>query len=134
MFRRIFFVRRLRRVRVSLAGSAAEYKLYKEAARILVQRRLSELNQVYDYTYGRISIRNQRTRWGSCSRQGNLNFHYKLVLLPPALADYVIVHELCHIKELNHSRRFWELVVRTVPNYKELRKAIQYAGKSTSQM
>lgn len=122
MFRRIFYVRR--RVRVSLVGSANEYKMHKEAARHLVTRRLAELNQVYGFKYGRISIRNQRTRWGSCSRQGNLNFHYKIALLPPHLADYVLVHELCHVRELNHSRRFWELVARTVPNFKEMRREL----------
>lgn len=123
MFKRVFYVRR--RVRVSLAGSAAEYKMYKEAARTLVHRRLPELNQAYDFQYGRVSIRNQRTRWGSCSRQGNLNFHYKLVLLPADLADYVIVHELCHVRELNHSRRFWDLVARTTPDWRNLRRELQ---------
>lgn len=77
-----------------------------------------------------VRIRNSKTRWGSCSAKGNLNFHYKLVLLPPHLADYVIVHELCHLRELNHSLRFWSLVARHVPNYAYVRRELQAAGRT----
>jgi len=74
---------------------------------------------------GKIAIRNQRSRWGSCSKKGNLNFNYKLVFLPPEVRDYVIVHELCHIKEFNHGRGFWALVAETIPEYKDLRKQLR---------
>lgn len=69
--------------------------------------------------YGKISIRRQRTRWGSCSSSKNLNFNCLLMLMPNDIIDYVIVHELCHINEMNHSPKFWNDVAKFVPNYKE---------------
>ena len=66
-----------------------------------------------------------KTRWGSCSKKGTLNFNYKIALLSPELRDYIIVHELCHLGEFNHSSKFWLLVEKTVPNYKTLRKQIK---------
>lgn len=68
---------------------------------------------------GRIAIKDLRSRWGSCSSQGNLNFHFKLVLIPEELADYIVVHELAHLVEMNHSVRFWEQVKRIIPDYKK---------------
>ncbi len=96
----------------------------KEEARRLVHSRIEHYNAFYQFTYHKVAIRNQKTRWGSCSRKGNLNFSYKLVLLPPHLADYIVIHELCHLKEFNHSPKFWDLVAKTLPNHKELRKEL----------
>lgn len=98
--------------------------LKKRAAKILISR-LEFFNQVYNFKYKSISVRDQKTRWGSCSRTGALNFNYRLVLLPEALLDYVAVHELCHLKEMNHSSRFWAQVARTIPDYKIRRKELE---------
>ena len=100
--------------------SRKEYEENKKQALDLIKEKLENFNAFYNFNYGRISIRNQRTRWGSCSRKGNLNFNYKLIFLPEKLADYIVVHELCHIGELNHSRRFWDLVAKTFPDYREI--------------
>lgn len=98
---------------------------HKERARVLVHERLAHFNQFYGFIWNRVAIRNQRARWGSCSRKRNLNFNYKLALLPPHLADYIIVHELCHLDELNHSPEFWTLVARAMPEHRKLRKELR---------
>ena len=71
---------------------------------------------------GRVAIRDQKSRWGSCSRKGNLNFNWKLVMAPPAVLDYVVIHELCHLIEFNHSPRFWSLVEGQMPEYEVWKK------------
>jgi predicted metal-dependent hydrolase len=102
-----------------------EIEQYKKEALQLVTERLLHFNQQYGFRYTKISIRNQKTRWGSCSRTGTLSFNYRIALLPSGLADYIIVHELCHLKEMNHSVKFWKLVSETTPDWKERRKALR---------
>ena len=102
----------------------------KAEARDLVLGRIQELNKVYNYSYKKISIKNMISRWGSCSRNGNLSFNYRPVLLPPNLVDYVIVHELCHLGEFNHSRDFWNLVARTFPDYQKLKEELKMGSIS----
>jgi len=106
-------------------GGKREYVRYKEAARSLAAARLAYFNEAYGFCYRKISIRNQRTRWGSCSKQGNLSFNYRIALLPQELADYVILHELCHLGAFDHSERFWSLVARAMPDYAEHRRALR---------
>ena len=113
-----------RRTPRSRASSRA-YLQHKAAARALVLSRIQHFSQVYPYPCKGIAIRNQKTRWGSCSKQGGLNFNYRLALLPLHLADYVIVHELCHLAQFNHSRAFWDLVAQAVPDYKERRAELR---------
>ncbi|MFA6253907.1 MAG: M48 family metallopeptidase [Candidatus Paceibacterota bacterium] len=118
---RRFFIKRS----ILRGFSRRNYLKHKELARALVLARVEYFNQIYKLPVGRISIRNQRSRWGSCSKKGNLNFNYKVALIPAHLADYIIVHELCHLKEFNHSKRFWALVGQSTPNYLELRRELR---------
>jgi predicted metal-dependent hydrolase len=108
--------------------SAAKFQEHKEEARALAAARLAHFNQFYRFTYGRVFIKNQKSRWGSCSAQGNLNFNYKIALVEPHLADYIIVHELCHLKQMNHSKAFWELVAQTIPDYAARRAALLHGA------
>ena len=101
------------------------YELHKEAARTLIRVRLEFFNQYYQHTYYRVAIRDQRRCWGSCSSKGNLNFSYKLLFLPPCLRDYVVVHELCHLRVLNHSTDFWMVVAEVLPDYAERAQALR---------
>ena len=78
--------------------------------------------------YGRITIRNQKTRWGSCSSQGNLNFNCLLMLAPPEVRDYVVVHELCHRREMNHSAAFWVEVEKVLPDWQQRRQWLKDNG------
>lgn len=102
-----------------------EYLKHKEKALRFIASRVKYLNMHYNFQFNKINIRNQKTRWGSCSKKGNLNFNYKVALLPARIADYIIVHELCHLKEFNHSERFWNLVIKTAPDYKDIRKELR---------
>lgn len=97
---------------------------HKEAARARVHARLTYYNQHYLLSYNRVAIRNQRRCWGSCTSLKNLNFSYKLLFLPEEVCDYVIVHELCHLKELNHGPAFWALVAETLPHYQQLQREL----------
>lgn len=94
-----------------------EIEQLREQARKLVTERVRYYAPIIGVTYGQIAIRTQRTRWGSCGSKGNLNFNCLLALVPPEVLDYVVVHELCHRKELNHSECFWREVERFLPDY-----------------
>ncbi len=102
-----------------------EHAENKSVALRLVTERLAHFNALYGYSYGTVRIKNTASRWGSCSRRGNLNFSYKLALISPEEADYVVVHELCHRGEFNHSKAFWNLVARAIPDYESVRKRLK---------
>ncbi len=95
--------------------------------------RLKALGAKMDLKAQRISVRHQRTRWGSCSKQRNISLNLNLLFLPPEHVDYVLIHELCHIAELNHSRRFWALVERHCPDYRSLNAQIREMWKVVPQ-
>lgn len=101
--------------------------LRREALRVIPQK-VSYYADVIGVTYGHITIRNQKTVWGSCSAKGNLNFNCLLMKAPERVQDYVVVHELCHRKEMNHSKRFWELVASVMPDHKLCRKWLKEEG------
>ena len=103
----------------------AEYIKHKPAAEELVKQKLEFWNRHYQLRYSQVRVKNHTTRWGSCSKKGGLNFNFKIVHLPERLADYLVVHELCHLREFNHSKRFWSLVGETVPDYAARRKELK---------
>ncbi len=105
-------------------------KRYRQAAKEYIPRRADYYAQLIGVSYERIRIAEQKTRWGSCSSRGTLSFNWKLMLAPPKVLDYVVVHELCHLKEMNHSPRFWKLVEEMIPNYKEYRKWLKENGNT----
>lgn len=106
-----------------------ELQALAEEAVSYIPERVSFYAGEVGVNYGRITIRNQKTRWGSCSSDGNLNFNCLLMLTPPEVIDYVVVHELCHRLEMNHSRYFWEEVERVLPDYKIRRKWLKTNGE-----
>lgn len=98
---------------------------HKEAALTIAHERIKFFNKMYRFKFNEVNIKNQKTRWGSCSRKGNLNFNYKIDLLPKRLTDYIVVHELCHLGEFNHSQKFWNLVAKAIPDYLEIRNELR---------
>lgn len=102
-----------------------DYVKHRAAARLLIEERVEHFNNQYGFNYHKINIKNQKTRWGSCSQRGNLNFNYKLLFLPSKMRDYVIVHEVCHLKELNHSSTFWDLVASIFPDHADIKKELR---------
>jgi predicted metal-dependent hydrolase len=111
-------------MRTSFVPLGATYHTYRLRAHRLVRDKIAEWNKQYRVPFKRVSIRAQSTRWGSCSRSGTLSFNYKIYFLPEPLLDYVIVHELCHVREMNHSRKFWAQVAETIPDHVARRRAL----------
>ena len=120
--------KRLREQHREPAFSEEELQELATQAMTLIPQKVRYYAQIIGVTYGRITIRNQRTRWGSCSGKGNLNFNCLLLLMPEEVLDYVVVHELCHRKEMHHSARFWEEVEKILPDYRQRRKWLKDNG------
>ena len=99
-----------------------------EKARIVIPQRVAHYAPLVGVTYGKITVRSQRTRWGSCSSKGDLSFNCLLLLAPPPVLDSVVVHELCHRKEMNHSGRFYEEVLREFPEYRQWNRWLKENG------
>lgn len=101
---------------------------HKKYARKIFEARVAYFHQFTGGDYTSITIRDQKTRWGSCSGRGTLSFNWRLILAPPEILDYVVVHELCHLTHMNHSKEFWGLVGKILPDYKIRRKWLKENG------
>jgi len=98
---------------------------YKADALALVENRVEHFSSTHGFEVNTIRVKKLKTQWGSCSVRKNLNFNYKILFLPEHLQDYLVVHELCHLYELNHSRKFWAHVEAILPDHKARRKALR---------
>lgn len=103
-------------------SSDSHFKKSKKVAQDLVEHKVDFWNKELGYKYENITVKQLKSRWGSCSSKKNLSFNYKIIFLPEELQDYVVVHELCHIKQLNHSPKFWSLVASILPDYQDFKK------------
>ena len=108
--------------------TAEEKRQGIELAKKIFAQKCREYAEIMGVTYGRITIREQKTRWGSCSSAGNLNFNWRLVEMPEEIIDYLVVHELAHRREMNHSKAFWAIVEQTLPDYKVRREWLRKNG------
>ncbi len=108
---------------------------YRQQAKRLIKQRADELCPRLGVTYNRLTVRGAKTRWGSCSQKANLNFNWKLIMVPEPVIDYVIIHELTHLKEMNHSKNFWNLVAEHCPQWRKHRKWLKdHAGDLASKL
>ncbi|MBM4177271.1 M48 family metallopeptidase [Candidatus Gribaldobacteria bacterium] len=110
--------------------SKKDYLKNKDKTLILASCRVKFFNKIYGFSFNKIFIKNQKTRWGSCSQKKNLNFNYKIIFLPKKQQDYIIIHEMCHLKEFNHSKKFWRLVGKAIPDYLDIKKQLHSFGLS----
>ena len=108
--------------------AAVERDLRELAGSVLLPR-LNDLAAQHSLRVGAVSIRNQRSRWGSCARNGNIALNFRLVQMPPQVRDYVLVHELMHLKQQNHSRRFWRLIEAACPEFRDAERWLKTAGR-----
>lgn len=108
-----------------LRGDQEEYRASRDAVRLLIEERMAYFQPFYGVSWNKVIIRNQKTCFGSCSRTGTVSFNYRLLFLPSHLRDYVIVHELCHLIEFNHSPKFWALIAQRFPDYRNLKKELR---------
>lgn len=110
--------------------SVQERNRYIKIARDIFTQKTAYYASILNVTYGRISIREQKTRWGSCSSEGNLNFNWRLIFAPEEVLDYIVVHELAHRREMNHSQAFYAIVESILPDYKKSQKWLRDNGRS----
>ena len=105
--------------------TAKEEAQYKKQAKAYLQQKCQCFSQIMGLKHGEVRINSAKTRWGSCNKKGNINFTYRLLFVPEDVIDYVVVHELAHLKEMNHSARFWSVVEQTMPDYKTRREKLR---------
>lgn len=109
-------------------ASCIDIKISKSDAYNIISQRTKELASIYKFTYNTIKINNAKTRWGSCSAKNNINFTKKIAIIPNNIRDYIIIHELSHTIEKNHSHKFWGIVQSVIPDYKEQQKWLKESG------
>ena len=115
---------------LTVSQKQAFEKRYRQAAAEYIPRRVAYFQPFTGGTYTRITIRGQHTRWGSCSSRGTLSFNWRLMLAPPRVLDYVVVHELCHLYEFNHSPGFWRMVESVLPDYGQWKRWLAQHGQN----
>lgn len=113
------------------AATNPHYLQNREHARMVITARVEHYASLHGFTYNRIAIRDTRTRWGSCSSKGNLNFNYRLAFMDRELLDYVVVHELCHLIHMNHSKDYWAEVAKIMPDYEQKKKRLRGVSSQT---
>ena len=101
---------------------------YRNAARIQFEKRIAHFHPLTGGHFTSVTVRDQKTRWGSCSSRGTLSFNYRLIFAPGVVLDYVVVHELCHLTHMNHSRDFWDMVGSIMPDYRVHRQWLREHG------
>lgn len=104
-------------------------KRYRNSARTTFEKRVAYYHQFTGGEYHTITIRDQKSRWGSCSSRGTLSFNYRLIFAPPKVLDYVVVHELCHLTHMDHSKNFWNMVEQIMPEYKTYKTWLKEHGQ-----
>jgi predicted metal-dependent hydrolase len=115
----------IRKVKENKETKALLMEWYKSRAKELVMERISYYHPIINKPIGEVRIKSQKRRWGSCSSRGNLNFNWRIILMPDEMFDYIIVHEMCHLLFLNHSKSYWNSVAAVLPDYKEREKWIK---------
>ncbi len=130
---RLTYEKKILKVESPAGSNISKKRIYdhwlRQQAKLYLKKRAAELAFALQFSINKISIKGQKTRWGSCSSKKNLSFNFKLMQFRREIIDYVIIHELCHLKEMNHSKEFWALVERFCPGYKSLRKELNH-GKT----
>ncbi len=116
---------------IRVTRSSLIYQKHVEQARQVILGEVHAWASRIGVTYNNVRVKNQSRRWGSCSSLGNLNFNFRILFLSPTLREYIIIHELCHLKELNHSRRFWTLVAQYYPAYDEAERELRLLEQTT---
>ncbi|MDQ6985337.1 MAG: SprT family zinc-dependent metalloprotease [Candidatus Dojkabacteria bacterium] len=109
------------------------YAWLRKQAKSEISKRTEVIASSYGFLYNRISVKDQKSRWGSCSSKKNLNFNWKLILVDKIEMDYVIVHELAHLRQMNHSSKFWDIVESIMPRYKEIKRNLRSKEKNLMQ-
>lgn len=122
---KVEYFKKISESKISLVEEKKLFVRHKITALERAEEKVKRWNEYYGFAFGKISIRNSHTRWGSCSAKGTICFNYKIAFLPEYLADYLVVHELCHLKERNHGKGFWSLVERTIPDYAMIRRELR---------